>query len=135
MIPVLEIVRMENDAIHGMFGMLRINKKLFCAVLEPPDRANAPFRSCIPAGQYLCRRDQSPKFGETFVVTEVPGRSDIKFHAGNTVADTAGCMLLGEYPAKLRGDRQVKNSGATFRAFMEAMALYPTAHLTIYEFF
>ena len=135
MIPVLELIRLEDDAIHGMFGILKINKKLFCATLEPPDRGNEPSRSCIPAGQYMCRRHQSPKFGDTFIITDIPGRSAVMFHPGNSVKDTAGCPLLGEYPAKLRGDRQVKNSGATFRQFLDELKLHPAAHLTVHEFF
>ena len=56
---------------------------------------NAPGKSCIVAGSYLCRRKVSPKFGETFEVTGVPGRSAILFHGGNTEEDTQGCVLLG----------------------------------------
>lgn len=48
--------------------------------------------SCIPTGSYVCRRVQSPKFGETFEVTDVPGRSHILFHALNTEEGTKGCI-------------------------------------------
>ena len=32
---------------------------------------------------------------ETFRVQNVPGRSGILFHVGNTAEDTEGCILLG----------------------------------------
>ncbi len=63
--------------------------------LERPWRNNAPEVSCIPPGSYTARRVTSPKFGETFEVTGVPGRSHILMHKGNTPADTEGCILVG----------------------------------------
>ena len=99
--------------------MLLFCTRIFCATLEPPDRDNLPNVSSIPAGHYWCLRVVSPTFNKTFEVTGVPGRSKILFHAGNTVSDTAGCIILGQYVDKLRGDRAVLNSGATFRRFMD----------------
>jgi hypothetical protein len=34
----------------------------------------------------------------------VPGRSEIIFHAGNFVSDTAGCILVGDTPDDLNAD-------------------------------
>jgi hypothetical protein len=53
--------------------------------------------SCIPTGIYTCRRIISPRFGETFEIEEVPGRTHILFHKGNVpAADSKGCILVGE---------------------------------------
>ena len=133
MTPIIEIVRLEESEKDGTFGMLRIGKALFCATLEPPDRFNAVGTSCIPAQQYFCDRYSSAKFLNTFIVRNVPGRSGILFHAGNTVKNTQGCILLGETIAKLRGDCGIKNSGATFADFMSEMNGYKSFHLTIYQ--
>ena len=62
--------------------------------LENPWRNNGP-DSSIPTGIYKCSRVNSPKFGNTFEVCEVSGRTHILFHAGNTEVDTLGCILLG----------------------------------------
>jgi len=132
MIPILEVVRLEASP-KGTFGVLKVNKEIFCMTLEPPDRENAPQIASIPAQQYLCKPHQSQRFGWTYQVMDVPGRSAILFHAGNVVADTSGCLLLGQYKDKLAGDRAVLNSGATFRAFMARMAGSPILHLTISE--
>ncbi len=38
----------------------------------------------------------SPKFGNTFEVTNVPNRSEILLHKGNITDDSHGCILVGE---------------------------------------
>lgn len=118
--PIVESIRMEEGP-EGTFSVLKICKRVFCAILEPPDLLNEKFVSSIPAPQqYLCKRRMS-RWGETFEVTGVPGRTDILFHPGNVVGDTEGCPILGQYVGKLRGERAVRNSGATFHEFMRIM--------------
>lgn len=63
--------------------------------LEEPWRQNQSNSSCIPEGEYKCEEYMSSKFGNTFVVMNVPGRSGILFHTGNSTEDTEGCILLG----------------------------------------
>lgn len=135
MTPYLELIRLESKAKYGTFGFLKINGQVFCATLEPPAWENQESRSCIPAQQYDCVRTESPRHGETFRILDVPGRSDIMFHAGNRKADTSGCIILGEHFGKLRGDRAVLNSGRTFRAFMGVLQNVGRLSLTIKEVF
>jgi hypothetical protein len=59
----------------------------------------------------------------------------VLIHTGNVVGDTQGCIILGQYFGKLRENRAVLNSGATFQAFMDFMAGHDTAHLTIKEIY
>ena len=131
---IVELIRLE-DSKAGTFGVLKINKSVFCATLEPPDNMNAQNISSIPVKQYLCNKRISKKYGETFEVKNVPGRSDILFHAGNVVDNTKGCILLGQYFGKLRGNRAVLNSGFTFKKFMSIMKGQNRFHLTITEKF
>jgi hypothetical protein len=81
---------------HGTFGVLRDGAIPFAVTMEPPWSNNEQRVSCIPPGLYTCKRVVSPKFGETFEVTGVPGRSHILFHAGNTLDDTEGCIMVAE---------------------------------------
>lgn len=118
MIEKVELIRLEKGA-SGTFGVLRLDGNVFCVTLEPPDDGNVRNESCIPVGVYRCRRIDSPRFGSTFEVEDVPGRSHILFHPGNVKGDTRGCVLLGKYFGLLRGDRAVLNSGRTFNRFME----------------
>lgn len=130
--PVVELVRLEESRM-GTIGVLKINKQAFCVTLEPPDRLNARSVSSIPAQQYDVRRHVSPRHGETFWVQDVPGRDGILFHAGSLVEHTEGCILLGQYFDKFRGQRQIQNTGTTFRRFMETLAGYDEFSLTITE--
>ena len=133
MIPVVEIDRLEEHNSFGTFGALRINKSVFCATLEPADLLNKPNVSSIPAQQYICFRYKSDKFGETFKIQNVPERTDILFHSGNVIGHTCGCILLGQYWDKLKGQRAIMNSGDTFKRFMAVMKDVKFFHLTIHE--
>ncbi len=115
------LVRLEKGD-HGTFGVLRSGGDVFCLTLEPPDRENIPQISCIPPGRYVCRRVVSPRFGRTFEITDVPGRSHILFHRGNVAADTSGCVLLGSRFGVLGRARGVLDSGTAFDSFMERCA-------------
>lgn len=114
------LFRLEKSD-EGTLGVLVLNGELFCTTLEPEDLGNRRNVSCIPPGAYICARVQSPRFGRTFEITGVPGRSHILFHKGNTEEHTHGCVLLGQYPGKLRKLRAVLNSGATFERFLEVL--------------
>lgn len=80
----------------GTFGVLLADGRPFAVTLERPWRDNRKGESCIPSGEYACVRVNSPKFGHTWMVRDVPGRSEILFHAGNTFSDSHGCILVAE---------------------------------------
>lgn len=121
MITYADLIRLEQGA-AGTFGVLRLDGQVFCVTLELPDEDNKKNISCIPTGEYLCRKVESPKFGVTYEVADVPDRDHILLHPGNVVGDTSGCVLLGKHFGRLRGDRAVLNSGKTFKRFMDACA-------------
>ena len=89
--------------------------------------------SSIPAQQYLCKRVVSPKFGETFEITNVPNRTHVLFHPANTVDQLQGCVAVAQHFGKLRGYRAIMNSGDTFTKLMRVLNDYTTVHLTISE--
>jgi len=128
--PIVELVRLE-EAAEGSFGVLRVNKEVVCVTLEPPDRLNEQNVSSIPEQQYLCSRVNSPRFGDTYEVTAVPGRSEVLFHTGNTVDDTHGCILLGASYGELGGKRAVLASKDAFARFKALLDGAQTFHLTI----
>jgi hypothetical protein len=133
--PVVELIRLEENNEHGTFGVLKINKQVFCVTLELSDKENAPSVSSIPAQQYTCKRYSSSTYPDTFQVMDVPGRSYILFHKGNTDDNTEGCILLGQYYGKLAGNRAILNSGNTFDEFMKILDGYDEFSLTIREIY
>ena len=129
---IVELIRLETS-MQGTFGTLRINKRIFCTTLEPYDRFNQRNVSCIPAQQYICDPFHSQKFGKTYEVQNVPGRSFILFHSGNVVEHTEGCIILGQTKAKLESEkRALINSGGTFEEFKNIIG-QQSFHLTIKE--
>jgi hypothetical protein len=130
---IAEIIRLEETFSFGTFGILKLDKGVFCCTLEPPDKENQANISSIPAQQYICEKINSPRYGSTFQIMNIPGRSNVLFHAGNIVDHTKGCIILGQFFGKLKGQRAVLNSGNTFKTFMQLLASENEFHLTIKE--
>lgn len=68
--------------------------------LEEPWRMNQVGISCIPKGVYQCvphNWDKNAKFrfSKVWHITNVPNRTAILIHTGNTTADIEGCVLVG----------------------------------------
>lgn len=66
-----------------------------CDTLELPNKNNQFQISCIPTGTYKVVANESKKFGKCYAVQNVPGRTAILIHSGNTTKDTKGCILVG----------------------------------------
>ena len=105
---------------YGVFGTLHdFNGIPFAVTLEREWKDNERDKSCIPAGDYLCARTDSPKFGRVFELTGVRDRSHILIHKGNLLKDTTGCILVGEKFEPLEGKPAVLSSGDAFQELME----------------
>lgn len=133
LIPIVELVRLEENFTYGTFGVLKVQKKVFCVTLEPADIENAKNISSIPAQQYMAWRKVSPKYGECFEIQNVPGRDHVLFHAGNIAANTEGCIIIAQHYGKLGKNRAVLNSGETYKKFMSLMHGHNAFHLTVTE--
>jgi len=124
------IITLKRIAVteHGTYGVL-INGTSgdpFAVTLELPDRANAQNISSIPLGTYTARRIKSPKFGDTFQVMDVPGRSEILFHGGNYQVHTHGCILVAEKFKDINADGVMDVSesiGIPNEGFLELLAI------------
>lgn len=84
-----------------------------CYALEPGYKREP--HPIIPSGKYELKlrtfgdkhkqylKWYGPDFHKGMIeIANVPGRSDILLHVGNTIADTEGCSLCGENPVDPR---------------------------------
>ena len=107
-------------------GKLYIDDVYFCDAIEDTVRdinKNGKFdngekkvhsKTAIPYGIYEIKWTYSPRFKKyTPQLMNVPSFEGIRIHAGNTSADTEGCLILGEN--KQVG--KVLNSRATINKF------------------
>jgi len=117
----LTIVRLSST-LEGTFGVFMEHRIPFAVTLERPWLLNRRNLSCIPSGRYVCRRVESPRFGPTFEVTDVPGRTHILFHKGNLDSDSEGCILVGERFDHLRGKPGILDSRHGFEELLLRLA-------------
>ena len=108
-----------------------------CLAMELPWRDNRSNRSCISAGEYLCKIHRSRKFGIVFHITGVDGRTWILIHAGNLAGDVErgwkthsyGCILLAKRFGSLDVGGKFQAAGLvskpTVRQFVEHMGSKP----------
>lgn len=125
----VEIIR-QRTSDHGTEGICRCITAGFSSfTLELPWRGNRSNISCIPAGTYICRLVQSPRFGFVFQVLDVEGRTHILNHSGNLAGDIAkglkthvkGCILHGTRRGVLQGQRAVLLSRPVVRKLRKAL--------------
>lgn len=69
-------------------------KTLLAYTIELPWRDNKRRVSCIPAGKYEVLRHKSPKFGDCYILANVPSRSGILIHVANDADDSDGTVQL-----------------------------------------
>lgn len=106
----------------GTYGVLLDEGQPFCLTIEREWLNNVSNISCIPVGKYICLRKKSPKFGETFEVLDVKGRTHILFHKGNLMDDSHGCIVVGEqYGHITLGEDALSSSGVAFKELMERL--------------
>ena len=104
----LKLIR-KYRKIDYTIGILYINNKYFCEILEDTDRGlkdsmslkeikkiKIKDQTCIPYGKYQILMTYSPKYKKIMpLVNNVKGFEGIRIHSGNTNKDTSGCLLPG----------------------------------------
>lgn len=122
-------------------GRLYINDIFFCDTLEDRCRdlnkdgdlddngeAKVYGETAIPAGKYKMILSMSNRFKKLMPeILKVKGFEGIRIHAGNTKADTHGCILVGL--SRTRGG--VGQSRDAFIKLMAELDKYKTYEITI----
>jgi hypothetical protein len=95
----LFIKRLYSKPSH-IIGQLSIEDNYFSDSLERPWLNNQENISCIPAGRYEVQMLFSEHFQRNLPhLLNVPNRTNVMIHPGNTVNDTEGCILVGKNSA------------------------------------
>lgn len=79
---------------NGIIGDFCRGSDLVCFSLEPP--AKRLLHPAIPKGEYPISWTYSPSLQRNTPRLLVKDRSGILIHAGNTIEDTEGCILVGK---------------------------------------
>ena len=79
-------------------GKLYVDGQYFCDTLEDAVRdVKIAGKTAIPAGTYKVITSFSNRFCKIMPeILGVPNFTGVRIHSGNTAADTAGCVLVGE---------------------------------------
>ena len=130
-----EKVKLERFAYtpDGTFGMIMING-FKCYTVERPWLDNRPNVSCIPEGSYYMRLGKYNR-GDyaAYEILNVPERSDIKIHIGNTIDDVIGCVATGYTLGYLYDKWAVTDSRWSFIDFLTVMDGCEEAVIDIYQ--
>ena len=120
----IKIIR-DTFSDESTIGKLYIDGEYFCETLEDKDRfleaggVKIYGKTCIPRGTYQLAITMSNRFKKELpLLLNVPQFEGIRIHAGNTAADTDGCILLG----RTRRNNFVENSRDAVNEFIEKLA-------------
>jgi hypothetical protein len=104
-----------------MIGELFVNNKFECYTCENIERPEKiPGVTAIPRGIYEVAITWSNRFKKPLpLLLNVPAFEGIRIHAGNTAADTSGCIL----PGKERTPNSVLRSQDAFRELFAKLEL------------
>jgi Family of unknown function (DUF5675) len=92
-----------------------------CFTMELPWENNEPDKSCIPTGTYTCVPHNSVAHPGTWELLNVPDRSEILIHTGNTDADSLGCILVGRTIGSINGTPAVLLSAVAFHVMKQTV--------------
>lgn len=126
----LKLVR-ASEYKDATFGVLCIDGRPMFVTLENAWKNNQRQISCIPNGEYKIKLHSSRRYGRVYQVCDVPDRSHILIHAGNTHKDTQGCILVGLLYGLLVSEPAVLSSRQALSNLMSAMSGHEEAQLEI----
>ena len=96
---MIELKRFAHTP-FGTFGKMAFEDGSTLFTCEDRWLDNVPLQSCIPPSpgsfevEYVIERDRVGDHRH-YRFSEVPGRTAIEIHVGNTELQTAGCVLVG----------------------------------------
>lgn len=120
---MIKKIKLERFAYtpYGTFGNIKV-EGFEGFTVERPWLGNKKDISCIPEDCYLMTLGRYNKGNyDAYEILDVPSRSDIKIHIGNTSDDVMGCVSIGYRLGYLNNKWAVIDSRLAFIDFMIAM--------------
>ena len=127
---LIEVKRFEFKDTHTV-GKLYLDGIYECFTLEDAVRNGTKIigKTAIPIGTYKVIIDASTRFKQDMPhILDVPDFTGVRIHAGNTSADTDGCILLGSTWA---GKDFIGNSKIAYKKFFNKLKENKTVSITI----
>ena len=127
---LIEVKRLEFKDTHTV-GKLYINGVYECFTLEDAVRNGTKVlgKTAIPIGTYKLIIDASTRFKQDMPhILDVPDFTGVRIHAGNTSADTDGCILVG---SSWTGKDFIGNSKIAYKKFFDKLKQNKTVSITI----
>jgi hypothetical protein len=127
---LIEVKRFEFKDTHTV-GKLYVNGVYECYTLEDAVRNGTKVlgKTAIPIGTYKVIIDASTRFKQDMPhILDVPDFTGVRIHAGNTSADTDGCILVG---SSWTGKDFIGNSKIAYKKFFDKLKQNKTVSITI----
>ena len=127
---LIEVKRFEFQNTHTI-GKMYIDGVYECYTLEDVVRNGSKVigKTAIPTGEYKIIIDKSVRFKQDMPhILNVPNFTGVRIHAGNTSADTDGCILLG---TTWSGKDFIGNSKSAYKKFFDKLKQAKTAKIII----
>ena len=116
---IITLDRFASSLQYGTFGAYKDeNGSPICLALERPWLNNQAMISCVCKGEFLFKRENHPKFGDTFLGMNIPNRDGIYLHKGNVFMESKGCPMYGSSIADIGGLIGVSGSGEARSRFL-----------------
>lgn len=129
------LLRRVDHREWGVYGVLIGPIGPICVTLERPSLEHFGKMSCIKQGIYTTKLTHSPAFKTvTPELFGVDGRSHIRIHWGNKVADSRGCILTGttfDPVGGMNGKEGVTGSKMAFDELMDLLRDVTTFQLHV----
>jgi hypothetical protein len=122
------VIREPSHAETTM-GSLYLNGVWHCWTLEDAMRPTKIHgQTAIPLGRYRMRMTYSARFQRVLPeLFDVPEFSYVRIHAGNTIEDSEGCILVGA----ARGDRRILRSREALDILVPRLSAAPSLWLEV----
>jgi len=127
---LIEVKRFEFKDTHTV-GKMYVDGVYECYTLEDVVRNGTKVlgKTAIPIGTYKLIIDASTRFKQDMPhILDVPNFTGVRIHAGNTSADTDGCILVGSTWA---GKDFIGNSKIAYKKLFDKLKQNKIVSITI----